>query len=334
MSRSMRLVALVVTFIAVPALAQEPWRKYNYAPGPNRTQYPRAWRVTPAGETPPQPGAANCGGDVSGEEGEWDGTPGQKGAQMTLSCKAGAFTGVAFASFGTVTGACGSFKKGPCNAANTTAWIKSLCVGKKTCTIPPDPTVRNTHSPLTQALGDPCPGKEKKIAVQLTGCAPAPSPTPVALPIKLSGKGDSVIFDWGQETGGFTTLNFGATSDAKQSISLAYSESSFYWVGGDHSNGGSGPDGTISTGPIAANKAYSPSAAHMRGGFRFLNLVMETDGTVEVMMPSVQVSKRRCFFRVSLTALPAISTTTTPSFRLISLLPLRMGECSFLRRQI
>ena len=96
------------------------------------------------------------------------------------------------------------------------------------------------------------------------------------------------MFDWGQETGGFTTLNFGATSDAQQSISLAYSESSYYWVGGDHSNGGHGPDGTISTGPIAANKPYSPPAAHMRGGFRFLNLVMETEGTVEVMLPSVK----------------------------------------------
>ena len=309
---------LLLAFSPVPASAQQPWRKYNLAPGPNRTQvsglpptdptysdlcpfrhqYPKAWRATPAGETPPQPGgggAGNCGGDIGGEEGERDGTPGKKGAQMTLTCPTGAFTGVAFASFGTVSGACGSFKKGSCDAENTTTWIKRLCIGKKSCTIPPDPTVRDTHSPLTQALGDPCPGVEKKLAVQLLGCAPAtptPAPAPAALPIKLSGKGDSIMFDWGQETGGFTTLNFGATSDAQQSISLAYSESSYYWVGGDHSNGGSGPDGTISTGPIAAHKPYSPPAAHMRGGFRFLNLVMETDGTVEVLLPSTDSSAR------------------------------------------
>jgi hypothetical protein len=57
------------------------------------------------------------------------------------------------------------------------------------------------------------------------------------------------MFDWGQETGamlkecvssvaaiifcshsgGFTVLSFGAASDNTQSISLAYSESSYYW---------------------------------------------------------------------------------------------------------
>ena len=43
----------------------------------------------------------------------------------------------------------------------------------------------------------------------------------------------------------------GDASDDAQTISLAYSESSFYWVGGDNSNGGKGADGTISTGAIA-----------------------------------------------------------------------------------
>ena len=57
------------------------------------------------------------------------------------------------------------------------------------------------------------------------------------LPIRLKGKGASLIFDWGQETGGFTTLQFGSASDADQSVSLAYSESSLYWMTGDDSNG-------------------------------------------------------------------------------------------------
>ena len=47
---------------------------------------------------------------------------------------------------------------------------------------------------------------------------------PVPLPVRLSGKGASLMFDWGQETGGFTTLAFGTASDATQSLSLAYSE--------------------------------------------------------------------------------------------------------------
>lgn len=94
-------------------------------------------------------------------------------------------------------------------------------------------------------------------------------------------------FDWGKEVGGFTTLAFGSSSDRAQSVSLAYSESSYYFVGGDHSNGGSGPDGLISSGPIEPNSTYTVPANHMRGGFRYLNLVLETEGFVEISMPSI-----------------------------------------------
>ena len=52
----------------------------------------------------------------------------------------------------------------------------------------------------------------------------------------------------------------------------------------DHSNGGSGPDGTLSTGPITSGTSYTPSVAHLRGGFRYLNLFMEAGsaGSVEI----------------------------------------------------
>ena len=60
------------------------------------------------------------------------------------------------------------------------------------------------------------------------------------------------------------------------------------FVRGDASNGGGGPDGTISTGPVSANSNYTPPAAHMRGGFRYLHLALETDGWVEINLPSVQ----------------------------------------------
>jgi hypothetical protein len=96
-----------------------------------------------------------------------------------------------------------------------------------------------------------------------------------------------VRFDWGKEVGGFTTLAFGSASDREQSVSLAYSESSYYFVDGDHSNGGSGPDGLISSGAIAQNSTYTVPVNHMRGGFRYLNLVLETDGYVDIFMPSV-----------------------------------------------
>ena len=49
-----------------------------------------------------------------------------------------------------------------------------------------------------------------------------PPPPSAPLPIRLSGRGDSIMFDWGQETGGFTILAFGDASDTAQSVSLAY----------------------------------------------------------------------------------------------------------------
>lgn len=281
---------ILVLAVLAATCAANPWDKYQLAPGPDRKQLPTSWHVTPAGSTPPQPGNGTMHPQTCGTEGEWK-VIGKSGAQMTLTCATGAFTGVDFASFGNPTGTCGSFKKGSCDASNTTAYIASLCVGKHTCTIPSDPTVRNTLSPLDQALGDPCHEQAKTLSVQLACKAgpptPTPHPTPQALPIRLSHKGDSVMFDWGKETGGFTTLNFGATSDKLQSVSLAYSESSYYWVGGDHSNGGSGADGTISSGPITAHGSHTPAVAHMRGGFRYLNLVLETDGWLEIDLPWV-----------------------------------------------
>ena len=150
---------------------------------------------------------------------------------MTLACASGDnFTSVKFAAYGNPSGSCGSYSVGSCNADNVTAWVESMCVGKSTCTLPADPTVRDTRSPLDQVLGDPCYGVEKHLFVQLDGCPNTP-PKPQPLPLKLSGKGDGVIFDWGHETGGFTTLSFGATSDDQQTVSLAYSESSLYWLG-------------------------------------------------------------------------------------------------------
>eukprot|EP00937_MAST-01D_sp_MAST-1D-sp2_P005346 g5346.t1 len=287
----MMFACAVLLGLATAAVDPSPWMKYMLAPGPNRTHVPVTWQMTPPGGSPVLPNA--CSGFLGGTEGEWaQGTePGTRSAQMTLSCAAGGtITGVDFASFGTPTGTCGSFAKSTCDAAGTREWVAHLCVGKGSCTLPPDATVRDTNSSLVQALGDPCRGTRKQLSVQLSGCAPAVPQAP-ALPARLQGNGASLLFDFGQNTGGFTTLTFAGASDAAQSVSLAYSESSRYAVGGDRSNGGKGPDGTISTGPIAISSngttEYTPSVAHMRGGFRYLNLVLETDGWIDVGLPSV-----------------------------------------------
>lgn len=61
----------------------------------------------------------------------------------------------------------------PCKS-NLTAAISKLCVGRANCTI--------SGATLNQELGDPCPGHHKRLAVRMSGCAPAEPPVfkPVA----------------------------------------------------------------------------------------------------------------------------------------------------------
>jgi hypothetical protein len=180
--------------IVAVATASNPWDKHMLSPGPERTVLPVGWRHTQAGATPPQPQAPCPAGTVGGVIDEWDGTPGSKSAELTLVCGSGeTIKGVLFASFGAPSGACGAYTAGDCNAANTSSYVAAICTGKQSCTIPADPTVRAGQSALVQQLGDPCPGKVKKLAVQLTGCSGSPTPPNPLLPLRLQGKGDSVM---------------------------------------------------------------------------------------------------------------------------------------------
>ena len=120
-----------------------------------------------------------------------------------------------------------------------------------------------------------------------------------SFPITLSGKGDSALFDFGQEVGGITEIAFvrkrnlleggvdaanaHGKGDGVLSAALAYSESSLYTLNGDASRGSSQttPDGLISTGPIPTGKStYTSSFEHTRGGFRYLRIVLETEGSI------------------------------------------------------
>lgn len=63
-----------------------------------------------------------------------------------------------FASFGTPTGTCGSFKKGSCHAASSQSVVEKLCLGRSRCSV--GPTIEN--------FGDPCPNSSKRLSIQLT----------------------------------------------------------------------------------------------------------------------------------------------------------------------
>lgn len=77
------------------------------------------------------------------------------------------------------------------------------------------------------------PGKARTLSPRTYHLIPAGSSPPPAsnstapmppLPVRLSGKGDAVLFDFGKEVGGITTIDFGATSSANEVVALAYSE--------------------------------------------------------------------------------------------------------------
>jgi hypothetical protein len=111
-------------------------------------------------------GGASAGGGsgMAGAGGHLCGT-GAENDNLALACPNGqVITGVVFAGYGTPGGACGTFTAGTCNAADATAVVSALCVGRSTCTIP----ARN------DVFGDPCDKTTKHAAVEVT-CGPAAS---------------------------------------------------------------------------------------------------------------------------------------------------------------
>eukprot|EP01087_Luapelamoeba_hula_P011456 TRINITY_DN3114_c0_g1_i1.p1 TRINITY_DN3114_c0_g1~~TRINITY_DN3114_c0_g1_i1.p1 ORF type:complete len:594 (-),score=87.16 TRINITY_DN3114_c0_g1_i1:102-1883(-) len=83
--------------------------------------------------------------------------PGQE--NVFLGCPNGVFSSIDFASYGTPTGFCRSFKKSSCNAASSLAAVQKLCLGKASCVVPVDPATFG---------GDPCYGTVKHLSVQAT----------------------------------------------------------------------------------------------------------------------------------------------------------------------
>ncbi|MEW1864107.1 alpha-L-rhamnosidase [Streptomyces sp. NPDC088194] len=122
---------------------------------------------------------------------------------------------------------------------------------------------------------------------------------------RLSGAGSSVTLDFGKEVGGYVTLTLGAGSDADQKVGLTYSELSTYvsTTSSDGSNGGSNneppvcytaqPAGRISTQtsvPVSGTDAADNPAGQLRGGFRYLTIVNQTAGAVELTGVSVEIA--------------------------------------------
>jgi hypothetical protein len=98
----------------------------------------------------------------------------------------------------------------------------------------------------------------------------------------IKGMGSYIVFDFGKEVGGITSLQFGAVSDSAQSVFLAFSESVLYTgPQSDLSTGNGALDGSLSAN-VTANGTYSVPPERLRGGFRYLTVGLETSGSVEL----------------------------------------------------
>ena len=108
------------------------------------------------------------------------------------------------------------------------------------------------------------------------------------IPVRISGRGSYVTFDFAREVGGIITLTFSGSSKTQQDVGLAFTESSEY-IGttSDLSSGGSGTfslpgtDGALTT-TVKGKTTYTVPAAQLRGGFRYLTVFMASSGYVEL----------------------------------------------------
>jgi len=119
-----------------------------------------------------QPGACGCG-KAEGSCGGGDTSQcalTNENATAQLSCPSGQTIGrIAFASYGTPSGTCGSFVKSTCHAATSQSVVERACLGKASCTV----AAGNVQ------FGDPCAGTPKRLAVTYAcqGVAPQPGLT-------------------------------------------------------------------------------------------------------------------------------------------------------------
>lgn len=96
----------------------------------------------------------------------------------------------------------------------------------------------------------------------------------------------SVTLDFGKNIAGIVTLQISST-DSDQHIGLAYSESSLWITGeGSDATADAGLDEILWFSPSEAGN-YTVSKEHDRGGFRYLSLIHNTTGGIEVEQVSV-----------------------------------------------
>jgi hypothetical protein len=92
----------------------------------------------------------------------------------------------------------------------------------------------------------------------------------------------AVTFDYGKNIAGVVSLSIGELSDSHQLIGLTFSESSL-WISGEYSDAtaDAGRDEILWIQPTTPG-VYTVAREHERGAFKYLSLVHNTTGTLEV----------------------------------------------------
>ncbi|KAK4620007.1 hypothetical protein CLAFUW4_11097 [Fulvia fulva] len=98
----------------------------------------------------------------------------------------------------------------------------------------------------------------------------------------------SVTFDFAKNIAGRISLTVGEVEGDDQAIGIAFSESSL-WITGEGSDGtaDAGLDELLWIYPNGSGK-YTVGAEHERGGFRYLSLIHNTTGSMEVQQVTIQ----------------------------------------------
>lgn len=105
----------------------------------------------------------------------------------------------------------------------------------------------------------------------------------------ISGNGSMVIYDFGKEVGGVTTVQYTAAGSGQ--LGLAWTEAK-NWTGtsSDESNGGGGPDGALYADIVSTSDgSYTVPDAQLRGGFRYLTLFALTDSSLALNITAINL---------------------------------------------
>ncbi|GAA4495836.1 alpha-L-rhamnosidase C-terminal domain-containing protein [Actinoallomurus oryzae] len=100
---------------------------------------------------------------------------------------------------------------------------------------------------------------------------------------RISGNGSYVTLDFGKDVGGLVSLHF-AASDGAQRVGLAFNESSDYVadVVSDSSTGGPRSNDGILYADVNGRTTYTTPAKYLRGGFRYLTILLDSAGSVDL----------------------------------------------------